>query len=91
MTRASGPSAPVPKVRDGTYFPSMLEPRRRAARALLAVVQDAYVLGVSTRRVEDLVATLDMSGLSKSEVSREVVNAGRGQRSVYWIRAQPRR
>ena len=60
----------IPRVRDGSYFPSLLEPRRRAERALLAVVQEAYVLGVSTRRVEDLVETLGISGLSKSEVSR---------------------
>src|SRR5690606_39082811 len=45
----------VPKVREGSYFPSRLEPRRRSERALLAVVQQAYVEGVSTRRVEDLV------------------------------------
>lgn len=60
----------IPKVRDGSYFPSLLEPRRRAERALLAVVQEAYVLGVSTRRVEDLVETLGIAGISKSQVSR---------------------
>ncbi len=69
-TRVGTIDLPIPKLRDGTYFPSMLEPRRRAERALLAVVQEAYVLGVSTRRVEDLVAALGISGLSKSEVSR---------------------
>jgi transposase-like protein len=57
-------------VRDGSYFPSLLEPRRRAERALLAVIQEAYVLGVSTRRVEDLVEALGIAGISKSEVSR---------------------
>jgi putative transposase len=60
----------VPRVRDGSYFPSLLEPRRRAERALLAVVQEAYVLGVSTRRVEDLVEALGIASLSRSEVSR---------------------
>jgi len=60
----------IPRVRDGSYFPSLLEPRRRAERALLAVVQEAYVLGVSTRRVEDLVEALGIAGISKSEVSR---------------------
>jgi putative transposase len=60
----------IPRVRDGNYFPSLLEPRRRAERALLAVVQEAYVLGVSTRRVDDLVASLGITGISKSEVSR---------------------
>ena len=60
----------IPRVRDGSYFPSLLEPRRRAERALLAVVQVAYVLGVSTRRVEDLVETLGITSMSKSQVSR---------------------
>jgi len=60
----------IPKVRDGSYLPSLLEPRRRAERALLAVVQEAYVLGVSTRRVEDLVETLGITSMSRSEVSR---------------------
>jgi transposase-like protein len=60
----------IPRVRDGSYFPSLLEPRRRAERALLAVVSEAYVLGVSTRRVEDLVDALGIASMSKSEVSR---------------------
>jgi transposase-like protein len=60
----------VPRVRDGSYFPSLLDPRRRAERALVAVVQEAYVHGVSTRRVDDLVQALGISGISKSEVSR---------------------
>ena len=69
-TRVGTIGLSIPRVRDGSYFPSLLEPRRRAERALLAVVQEAYVLGVSTRRVEDLVETLGISGLSKSQVSR---------------------
>src|SRR5450759_4077999 len=60
----------IPKVRDGSYFPSLLEPRRRAERALLSVVQEAYVAGVSTRRVDDLVEALGVANLSRSEVSR---------------------
>ena len=60
----------IPKVREGSYFPSLLEPRRRSERALLAVVQQAYVEGVSTRRVEDLVQALGCEGISKSQVSR---------------------
>src|SRR6478672_10721973 len=60
----------IPRIRDGSYFPSLLEPRRRAERALLAVVQEAYVMGVSTRRVDDLVRALGIEGISKSEVSR---------------------
>ena len=69
-TRVGTMSLSIPRVRDGSYFPSLLEPRRRAERALLAVVQEAYVLGVSTRRVEDLVDALGIASLSKSEVSR---------------------
>lgn len=60
----------VPRVRDGSYMPSLLDPRRRAERALLAVIQEAYVSGVSTRRVDDLVRALGIEGISKSEVSR---------------------
>jgi transposase-like protein len=60
----------VPRVRDGGYFPSLLDPRRRAERALVGVVQEAYVQGVSTRRVDDLVQALGMTGISKSQVSR---------------------
>ena len=58
------------KVREGSNFPSLLEPRRRSERALLTVVQLAYVEGVSTRRVEDLVPALGCEGTSKSQVSR---------------------
>jgi transposase-like protein len=60
----------IPKVKPGTYFPSLLQPRRRAEHALLAVVQEAYVHGVSTRKVDDLVRALGVDGISKSEVSR---------------------
>jgi putative transposase len=60
----------VPRVRDGSYFPTLLEPRTRGERALVAVVQQAYVEGVSTRRVDDLVKALGMEGISKSQVSR---------------------
>jgi transposase-like protein len=59
----------VPRVRDGSYFPALLEPRRRAERALVAVVQEAYVQGVSTRRVDALVQALGLQGVSKSQVS----------------------
>ena len=54
-TRVGTIDLAIPRVRDGSYFPSLLEPRRRAERALLAVVQEAYLGGVSTRRVDDLV------------------------------------
>ena len=69
-TRVGSMDLAIPRVRDGSYFPSLLEPRRRAERALLAVVQEAYVAGVSTRRVEDLVETLGITSMSKSQVSR---------------------
>jgi len=69
-TRVGTLNLSIPRVRDGSYFPSLLEPRRRAERALLAVVQEAYFLGVSTRRVEDLVDALGIASISKSEVSR---------------------
>jgi putative transposase len=60
----------VPRVRDGSFYPALLEPRKRAERALAAVGQEAYVQGVSTRRVDDLVRALGMEGVSKSQVSR---------------------
>jgi putative transposase len=69
-TRVGTIDLAVPRVRGGSYFPSLLEPRRRAERALLAVVQEAYVAGVSTRRVDDLVRALGIDGISRSEVSR---------------------
>ncbi len=59
-----------PKLRKGSYFPGFLEPRRMAEKALTAVVQEAYVQGVSTRSVDDLVQAMGMSGISKSQVSR---------------------
>jgi putative transposase len=68
-TRVGALELSVPRVRDSSYFPSLLEPRRRAERALSAVVQEAYVHGVSTRKVDDLVKALGMSGISKSRVS----------------------
>ncbi|MCC6383485.1 MAG: IS256 family transposase [Dehalococcoidia bacterium] len=69
-TRVGTVGLRIPKLREGSYFPSLLEPRRRSERALLAVVQQAYVEGVSTRRVDDLVKALGCDGISKSQVSR---------------------
>lgn len=60
----------IPKLRQGSYFPSLLEPRRRAEKALLAVVQQAYVEGISTRKVDDLLQALGLTGIDKSKVSR---------------------
>ena len=69
-TRVGTIALKIPRIRDGSYFPSLLEPRRRVEQALLSVIQEAYILGVSTRKVEDLVRSLGMEGISKSEVSR---------------------
>ena len=70
-TQAGDVELKIPKLRRGSFFPSMLEPRRRIDRALWAVVMEAYVAGVSTRSVDDLVAALGAeSGISRSEVSR---------------------
>jgi putative transposase len=68
-TRVGTIELQVPRVRDGSFFPSLLEPRRRAEKALVAVVQEAYVQGISTWRVDDLVQALGMQGISKSQVS----------------------
>jgi putative transposase len=68
-TRVGSVELSVPRVRDSSYFPSLLEPRRKAERALAAVVQEAYVHGVSTRKVDELVKALGMTGISKSRVS----------------------
>jgi transposase-like protein len=69
-TRVGTIELQIPRIRDSRYVPSLLEPRRRAERALTAVVQEAYIQGVSTRRVEDLVQALGIQGISKSQVSR---------------------
>ena len=60
----------IPKLRKGSYFPGFLEPRRSAEKALTAVIQEAYVHGVSTRSVDELVQAMGCSGVSKSQVSR---------------------
>ena len=69
-TRVGTVELRIPKLRKGSYFPGFLEPRRMAEKALTAVVQEAYVQGVSTRSVDDLVKALGMTGISKSQVSR---------------------
>jgi transposase-like protein len=85
-TKAGDLSLKIPKLREGSFFPSILEPRRRIDQALYAVVMEAYVQGVSTRSVDDLVAALGIdTGISKSQVSRicgeldERVNAFRNR------------
>ncbi len=69
-TRAGTVELKIPKLRKGSYFPGFLEPRRMAEKALTAVIQEAYIQGVSTRSVDDLVQAMGMSGISKSQVSR---------------------
>jgi transposase-like protein len=69
-TRAGTVELRIPKLRKGSYFPGFLEPRRMAEKALTAVIQEAYVQGISTRSVDDLVKAMGMSGISKSQVSR---------------------
>ncbi|WP_206832802.1 transposase, partial [Alicyclobacillus fructus] len=69
-TRLGTVDLKIPKLRQGSFFPSILEPRRRAEQALASVIQEAYVKDVSTRKVDDLVRALGLDGISKSEVSR---------------------
>jgi len=71
-TRAGTVELRIPKLRKGSYFPGFLEPRRLAEKALTAVIQEAYIHGVSTRSVDDLVKAMGMGGISKSQVSRLV-------------------
>ena len=70
QTRAGTVELRIPKLRTGSYFPSFLEPRRMTEKALTAVIQDAYIQGISTRAVDDLVQALGGTGISKSQVSR---------------------
>jgi len=70
QTRAGAVELRIPKLRRGSYFPAFLEPRRTAEKALTAVIQEAYVHGVSTRSVDDLVRAMGMDGISRSQVSR---------------------
>jgi transposase-like protein len=69
-TRVGTVELRIPKLRRGSYFPSFLEPRRMAEKALTAVIQEAYIQGISTRSVDDLVKAMGMEGISKSQVSR---------------------
>jgi transposase-like protein len=70
QTRAGAVELRIPKLRKGSYFPFFLEPRRMAEKALTAVIQEAYIQGISTRSVDDLVRAMGMSGISRSQVSR---------------------
>ena len=70
QTRAGAVELRIPKLRKGSYFPGFLEPRRMGEKALTAVIQEAYVQGISTRSVDELVKARGMEGISKSQVSR---------------------
>ena len=70
QTHAGAVDLKIPKLRKGSYFPGFLEPRRAGEKALAAVIQEAYIQGVSTRSVDELVKAMGMSGISKSQVSR---------------------
>ena len=98
QTRAGTVELRIPKLRTGSYFPSFLEPRRMTEKALTAVIQEAYIQGISTRAVDDLVQALGGTGISRSQVSRlcqeidERVNAFlerpiEGERPYLWIDA----
>ena len=69
-TRAGTVELRIPKLRKGSYFPGFLEPRRMAEKALTAVIQEAYIQGVSTRSVDELVRAMGLTGVSKGQVSR---------------------
>jgi hypothetical protein len=83
-TRAGTIGLNIPKLRKGSYFPTFLEPRRTAEKALMAVIQEAYIQGVSTRAVDDLVRAMGLSGTSKSQVSRlcEEIHCPAGHRAA---------
>ena len=69
-TRAGSIPLRIPKLRQGSYFPGFLDPRRAAEKAMTAVIQEAYIQGVSTRSVDDLVKAMGITGVSKSQASR---------------------
>ena len=69
-TRLGSLQLKIPKLRHGSYFPPFLEPRKTSERALVAVIQEAWIGGVSTRRVDDLVQAMGLTGISKSQVSK---------------------
>ncbi len=83
-TRAGTIGLNIPKLRKGSYFPTFLEPRRTAEKALMAVSQEAYIQGVSTRAVDDLVRAMGLTGTSKSQVSRlcEEIHCPAGHRAA---------
>jgi putative transposase len=85
-TRLGSLQLKIPKLRQGSYFPPFLEPRKMSAKALVAVIQEAWIGGVSTRRVDDLVQAMGLSGISKSQVSKlcKDIDAGVPMRLAAW-------
>jgi putative transposase len=84
-TRVGEIELAIPKLRSGSYFPSFLEPRKRSEQALVAVVQEAYINGVSTRKVDRLVEQMGLRGMSKDQVSRLCHRAERlGADDIAW-------
>ena len=84
-TRVGTMELHIPKLREGSYFPSLLEPRRRSEKALLAVIQQAYVEGVSTRRVDDLIKALGCDGISSSQGCRASASNWTKWWRVSWV------
>ena len=84
-TRLGPLSLKVPKLRTGSYFPGFLEPRKPVEKALVAVIQEAWIAGVSTRKVDDLVQAMGMSGISKSSVSKLCVRHGSRTGGDPWL------
>jgi putative transposase len=98
-TRLGPLNLKIPKLRTGSYFPPFLEARKTAERALVAVIQEAWIAGVSTRRVDDLVQAMGLSGISKSQVSKlckEIdervlsILTGCGRAGAVWPGERPR-
>ena len=84
QTRAGTVELRIPKLRRGSYFPGFLEPRRMAEKALTAVIQEAYIQGISTRSVDDLVRSMGMDGISKSQVLPPVRRDRRARSTPSW-------
>ena len=75
----------IPKLRQGSYFPPFLEARKVSEKALIAAIQEAWIGGVSTRRVDDLVQAMGLSGISKSQVSKLCKDIARTQLAAGWL------
>lgn len=82
QTRAGAVDLRIPKLRNGSCFPAFLEPRRTGEKAVVAVIQEAYARGVSTRSVDELVKAMGMTGISKSQVSRLFAPSARRPKSM---------